>query len=124
VGQVLAARSDPRGAPARLPRVLPLLALLAIAGFSQRQVPGGAMVFTTLGGSISLSSLSAVAGWPSQQAQSSASGSQRQQQLSTGFAPMTGMAPLTSDQPGGSGPGGEPSVWLRPGSPLWHDAPL
>jgi len=82
------------------------------------------MVFTTPGGSISLSSLSAVAGGPSQQAQSSASGSQRQQQLSTGFAPMTGMAPLTSDQPGGSGPGGEPRVWLRPGSPLWHDAPL
>jgi hypothetical protein len=44
-----------------------------IAGFSQQQSPGGAVVFATPGGSISLANLSAIG-----------SGSQQQQQRSTG----------------------------------------
>ena len=70
-----------------------------IAGFSQQQSPGGAVVFTTPGGSVSLASLSALASGTSQQAQSSGGGSQ-QQQVSTGqpfaftMAPMSGKAPM------------------------------
>jgi hypothetical protein len=65
-----------------------------IAGFSQQQAPGGAVVFTTPGGSVSLSSLSAVGVGTSQQAQSSGGGSQQQQQVSTGLSPMSGMSPM------------------------------
>jgi hypothetical protein len=73
-----------------------------IAGLSQQQAPGGAVVFTTPGGSVSLSSLSSIGVGTSQQAQSSGGGSQQQQQVSTGLAPMTsmgssgGMSPLAS----------------------------
>ncbi|MFN9545817.1 MAG: SHOCT domain-containing protein [Cyanobacteriota bacterium] len=77
-----------------------------IAGLSQQQVPGGAVAFSTPGGSISLASLSSVAGGVHQQAQSSigggihqqaqrsAGGSQQQQQLNTGLAPMSGLPPM------------------------------
>jgi hypothetical protein len=71
-----------------------------IAGFGQQQAPGGAVVFSTPAGSISLASLSSVAGGTAQQAQSSSGGSQQQQQVSgfqpapTGPAPMAAMAPL------------------------------
>lgn len=67
-----------------------------IAGFSQQQGAGGAMVFTTPSGNVSLASLASVGGGGSQQAQGSVGGgSQLQQQVNTGMAPMTGMAPLT-----------------------------
>ncbi|MEB3244078.1 MAG: SHOCT domain-containing protein, partial [Cyanobacteriota bacterium] len=71
-----------------------------IAGFGQQQAPGGAVVFSTPAGSISLASLSSVAGGTAQQAQSSSGGSQQQQQVSgigpapTGLAPMAAMAPM------------------------------
>ena len=65
-----------------------------IAGLSQQQGPGGAVVFTTPAGSISLAGLSSVAGGPFQQAQSTAGSSQQQQQLNTGMAPMAGMTPI------------------------------
>ena len=65
-----------------------------IAGLSQQQGSGGAVVFTTPAGSLSLASLSAVPAGVSQQAQSSAAGSQQQQQRSAGMAPMASMAPL------------------------------
>ena len=64
-----------------------------IAGFSQQQSPGGAVVFSTPGGSVSLANLSPVAGGISQQAQSSGGGSQ-QQQVSTGMAPMPAMGSM------------------------------
>lgn len=66
-----------------------------IAGFSQQQGPGGAMVFTTPTGSVSLASLSSVSGGTHQQAQSSGGGSQQQQQVNAGLTPMGGMAPMT-----------------------------
>ncbi|KEF41216.1 MAG: hypothetical protein ER33_12685 [Cyanobium sp. CACIAM 14] len=64
-----------------------------IAGFSHQQGPGGAVVFSTPGGTVSLASLSPLAGGTFQQAQSSAGGSQ-QQQVSTGMAPMAGMGSM------------------------------
>lgn len=77
-----------------------------IAGFSQQQGPGGAVVFSTPGGSVSLASLASVGGGTSQQAQSSAGGGVHQQAQSsagggvhqqsiTAMAPMGGMAPMT-----------------------------
>lgn len=65
-----------------------------IAGFSQQQSPGGAVVFSTPGGSVSLASLTSLAGGSAQQAQSAGGGSQQQQQVSTGMAPMAGMSPM------------------------------
>jgi hypothetical protein len=78
-----------------------------IAGFSQQQSPGGAVVFTTPGGSVSLASLATIGGGIHQQAQSSSGGDgaqqaqssgggsqQLQQQVRPGMAPMTGMAPM------------------------------
>lgn len=65
-----------------------------IAGFSQQQAPGGAVVFTTPAGHVSLSSLSAVGAGTLQQAQSSGGGSQQQQQVSSSPAPSSGMAPM------------------------------
>ena len=76
-----------------------------IAGFSQQQGPGGAVVFTTPSGSVSLASLSSVGGGAFQQAQSSAGGGahqqaqssgggQQQQQVNTGLAPMGGLASM------------------------------
>jgi hypothetical protein len=70
-----------------------------IAGLSQQQIPGGAVVFTTPGGSVSLSSLSSIGVGTSQQAQSSGGGSQQQQQVRTGLGPMTGMSPMTGMGP-------------------------
>jgi len=84
-----------------------------IGGFSQQQGGGGGVVFSTPAGTVSLSSLSAVAGTV-QQAQHTGAGSQQQsssggghqQQSSSGggghqmqfsgggMAPMTGMAPM------------------------------
>lgn len=76
-----------------------------IAGFSQQQAPGGAVVFTTPGGSVSLASLAPVwrgvqqqaqssSGGLSQQAQSGGGGSQHQQLVGTGMAPLAGLAPM------------------------------
>ncbi|MFN9057209.1 MAG: SHOCT domain-containing protein [Cyanobacteriota bacterium] len=67
-----------------------------IAGFSQQQSPGGAVVFSTPGGSVNLASLTSLAGGFDQQAQSSGGGSQQQQQVNTGMAPMGGMSPMGS----------------------------
>ena len=64
-----------------------------IAGLSQQQGPGGGVVFTTPGGSVSLTSLSSVAGGAVQQAQSTATGNQQQLQNSS-MGPMATMAPL------------------------------
>lgn len=71
-----------------------------IAGLSQQQGPGGGVVFTTPGGSVSLASLSSMAGGAFQQAQSTGAGSQQQLQNSSmasmgGMSPMAGMAPMT-----------------------------
>jgi hypothetical protein len=77
-----------------------------IAGLSQQQGPGGAVVFSTPGGSVSLASLASTAGGTFQQAQSSGGGSQ-QQQVSTGVTPGAGlgsMAPMAGLPPmGGMG---------------------
>ncbi|MFM7754907.1 MAG: SHOCT domain-containing protein, partial [Cyanobium sp.] len=77
-----------------------------IAGLSQQQGPGGAVVFSTPGGSVSLASLASTAGGALQQAQSSGGGSQ-QQQVSTGVTPGAGlgsMAPMAGLPPmGGMG---------------------
>ncbi len=88
-----------------------------IAGVSQQQGPGGAVVFTTPAGSISLASLSAVGGGLQSQVQSASVGGVHQQAQSTGFgsqsqqqtgpslaplpsmAPMSGMAPLSGMAP-------------------------
>jgi len=94
-----------------------------IAGVAQQQGPGGTVVFATPGGSVSLTSLSAIsgglqsqsqsssAGGLHQQAQSSSGGSHQQQQVSpglptpaamaplSGLAPMAGMGPMTGMAP-------------------------
>ena len=53
-----------------------------ISGFSQQQHPGGTLVFSTPGGSVSLSSLSTASG-SSQQAQGMATGGGQQQQVNS-----------------------------------------
>ncbi|MEB3321894.1 MAG: SHOCT domain-containing protein [Synechococcaceae cyanobacterium] len=73
-----------------------------IVGFSQQQGPGGAVVFSTPGGSVSLANLSPVSGGTWQQAQSSGGGSQQQQQVSTGMPAMEPMAPMGGMPPMGS----------------------
>jgi hypothetical protein len=86
-----------------------------IAGLSQQQGPAGAVVFSTPGGSISLSSLTPVSGagaW--QQAQSSAGGSQQQQQGGSGMAPMGsmgGMAPMGGMEPMNFAASGSAEPW-------------
>ena len=78
-----------------------------IAGLSQQQGPGGAVIFSTPAGSVSLASLAGTGGGTFQQAQSSGGGSQQQQQVSTGVTPvaaMGSMAPMAGMPPmGGMG---------------------
>ncbi len=92
-----------------------------IAGLSQQQAPGGAVVFTTPGGSVSLSSLSSIGVGSSQQAQSSFGGSQQQQQVSAGLAPMTGMAPMGGMSPMDTMGGFAPLTFtpMAPAEPWW-----
>ncbi|MEB3318449.1 MAG: SHOCT domain-containing protein [Cyanobacteriota bacterium] len=80
-----------------------------IAGFSQQQGSGGALVFTTPSGRVSLASLPRVGGGPHQQAQSSAGGDLQQQaqssdggsqqQVNAGMGPMTSLAPVGGTTP-------------------------
>lgn len=71
-----------------------------IAGFSQQQGSGGAVVFATPGGTVSLSSLTSMGGGSQQQAslsgsqqQSSYGGGQQQSSAASAMAPMT-MQPM------------------------------
>jgi hypothetical protein len=91
-----------------------------IGGFSQQQGGGGGVAFSTPAGTVSLSSLNAVAGTVQQaqhtgagsQQQSSSSGGGHQMQFSGGgiapLAPMSGMTPMAPMTPMtfGSDPGG------------------
>ena len=98
-----------------------------IAGFSQQQGPGGAVVFSTPGGSVSLASLASVGGGASQQAQSSAGGGVHQQAQSSGggsqqqqaIPPMTAMAPMGGMAPMTFAPMAQIEAWwpLEMGSP-------
>ena len=90
-----------------------------IAGFSQQQGPGGAVVFTTPSGTVSLSTLSAVAGGGQQQQQSSGGG-QQQQQVGPERAAMTGMTPMTGMGPmGGMAPMAPMEFGSAAGSAWW-----
>jgi hypothetical protein len=82
-----------------------------IAGLSQQQGPGGAVVFTTPAGSVSLAGLSSVAGGSFQQAQSTAGSSQQQQQLNTGMAAMGGMTPMGGMAPMSFAPMAPVETW-------------
>jgi hypothetical protein len=91
-----------------------------IAGFSQQQGPGGAVVFRTPEGSVSLSSLTSIGGL-SQQAQSSGGGSQQQQQVSTGLPSMGGLTPLGGMAPMAPMAGMAPMAFapMAPVDPWW-----
>ena len=67
-----------------------------IAGFSQQQGSGGAVVFATPGGTVSLSSLTSMGGGSQQQA--SHGGGQQQSSAASAMAPMT-MQPMQPMQP-------------------------
>ena len=83
-----------------------------IAGVSQQQGPGGAVVFTTPSGSISLASLSTIGGGLQAQSQSS----QSQQQISPSMLPLAGMAPMQGMAPM---PGMTPMTGMAPIQAWW-----
>ena len=97
-----------------------------IAGLSQQQGPGGAVVFSTPGGSVSFAAVSSLAGGSVQQAQSTAGGSQQQQ--NTGMTPMGGMAPMGGMTPmaGMTPMGGMAPMSFAPMAPIeaWWPAEL